>query len=464
MDAVIHASANSFAKQVLQSHECVIVEFFAPWCGHCKNLAPEYRKAARQLKGIAKVVAVDCDDASNRPLCAQYQVQGFPTLKIFGENKNSPYDYQGPRTAKGIVDAVIEKLPSYVQLLTGQESDSDNTGSGKKPSYRTPMNFDNWLSLKNDTLPKAILISKKPSTPPLFKALSAQFKNRLLLGEFRMGKENRTVVGRLGIDDAPAVVVIPLHGDPIVYDGVLKHEGLVKFFNDYAKPRPSSGESKKRQASSVAPTPTQTPFDPNVPQIKTDVDLQEHCMGSSGICVLIFMNLEPSYEESIAEYAANMKVLENIKRKMHDRKSPFSFAWINAISSGGRKLIRDFDVSDILPNLVAIAPKRNVYQLFRAGFDETSVIEFLDDLISGKGRNFKYDFEISLGSEKKAANTEKEDDRSHDPLQVVTVEKPIESTEKGTTAPKEAEEATASSDASSGADGKVPAQSTRDEL
>ena len=53
------------------------------WCGHCKALAPEYATAANKLKGLAKLVAVDCDDQSNRELCSKFQVQGFPTLKIF---------------------------------------------------------------------------------------------------------------------------------------------------------------------------------------------------------------------------------------------------------------------------------------------------------------------------------------------------------------------------------------------
>ncbi len=44
--------------------------------GHCKNLAPEYKKAAAATKGMVNIVAIDCDDASNRPLCGRYDVKG----------------------------------------------------------------------------------------------------------------------------------------------------------------------------------------------------------------------------------------------------------------------------------------------------------------------------------------------------------------------------------------------------
>jgi protein disulfide-isomerase A6 len=67
-------------------------------CGHCKALEPEYAAAARKLKGLVKLVAVDCDDKSNSQLCGKYGVQGFPTVKIFGAGvKGMP---QGKRASK----------------------------------------------------------------------------------------------------------------------------------------------------------------------------------------------------------------------------------------------------------------------------------------------------------------------------------------------------------------------------
>jgi len=51
-------------------------------CGHCKQLAPAYKKAAEHMVGIFTFAAVDCDQAANRGLCAEFGIQGFPTLKL----------------------------------------------------------------------------------------------------------------------------------------------------------------------------------------------------------------------------------------------------------------------------------------------------------------------------------------------------------------------------------------------
>lgn len=74
-----------------------MVEFYAPWCGHCKSLAPEYLKAAKALKGIVKLGAVDM--TQHQQVGQPYNITGFPTIKFFGTDKNKPQDYNGQRTA-----------------------------------------------------------------------------------------------------------------------------------------------------------------------------------------------------------------------------------------------------------------------------------------------------------------------------------------------------------------------------
>mmetsp|Transcript_33463 Transcript_33463/g.30453 ORF Transcript_33463/g.30453 Transcript_33463/m.30453 type:complete len:95 (-) Transcript_33463:388-672(-) len=56
---VVKLDSNNFRDKVINSKEVWFVEFYAPWCGHCKNLAPEYEKLANALDGIIKVGAVD---------------------------------------------------------------------------------------------------------------------------------------------------------------------------------------------------------------------------------------------------------------------------------------------------------------------------------------------------------------------------------------------------------------------
>ena len=67
-------------------------------------MVPEYKKAASALKGIVRLGAVNADE--HRSLGGQYGVKGFPTIKIFGSNKNSPTDYRSE--AKNNLKSVVE--------------------------------------------------------------------------------------------------------------------------------------------------------------------------------------------------------------------------------------------------------------------------------------------------------------------------------------------------------------------
>jgi len=69
----------------MDSDSLWLVEFYAPWCGHCKSLAPEWEKAAKNLKGVVKLGAVDMTE--HESVGKPYDIKGFPTLKWFGDNK-----------------------------------------------------------------------------------------------------------------------------------------------------------------------------------------------------------------------------------------------------------------------------------------------------------------------------------------------------------------------------------------
>nr|CAD7411882.1 unnamed protein product [Timema cristinae] len=108
---------------VLGEHDTVLVMFYAPWCGHCKKLKPEYAKAAGLIKGNDPPIAlakVDCTEAG-KETCNKHGVTGYPTLKIFRGGEVSQ-EYNGPREAVGIVKHMKSQVgPSSKDLNKDSE-------------------------------------------------------------------------------------------------------------------------------------------------------------------------------------------------------------------------------------------------------------------------------------------------------------------------------------------------------
>lgn len=118
----------------LQANKYTLVEFYAPWCGHCKKLTPEYEKAAVELKGLVSLTKVDATE--EKDLASKYNVKGFPTLVWFEDAKETEYD--GGRTTETIVE--------WVKSMTGAavtEASVVPTPSGSRPNIA--LNADSLL-------------------------------------------------------------------------------------------------------------------------------------------------------------------------------------------------------------------------------------------------------------------------------------------------------------------------------
>merc|ERR1711997_776409 len=91
----------NFHEVAMNAEKNVLVEFYAPWCGHCKQLTPIWDKLGEKYADHASIVIAKMDSTANE--LEEIKVQGFPTIKLIKAGDNSIVDFDGERTEAGFV-------------------------------------------------------------------------------------------------------------------------------------------------------------------------------------------------------------------------------------------------------------------------------------------------------------------------------------------------------------------------
>lgn len=111
-DKVLKLGAGDFSDKVGDG-SVYFIKFFAPWCGHCKRLAPTWGELADSYDGneSVKIASVDC--TVHRDVCSTADIKGYPTLKVYHSGEAWKESYRGARdldSLKAYVDEAVESL------------------------------------------------------------------------------------------------------------------------------------------------------------------------------------------------------------------------------------------------------------------------------------------------------------------------------------------------------------------
>jgi len=98
-DAVVTVVGTTFDRIVNDESKDVFIEFYAPWCGHCKQLAPKWEELAKKMQAQDSLVIAKVDATAN-DIPAKYGVRGYPTIFLQKNDGSEPVKYEGGREVK----------------------------------------------------------------------------------------------------------------------------------------------------------------------------------------------------------------------------------------------------------------------------------------------------------------------------------------------------------------------------
>lgn len=245
---VLELDSTNFNQVVLKSNQTTVVEFYAPWCGHCRNLKKDYTKAAKHLKDIAQVAAINCDYAKNKNICSKYKIEGYPTILGFRPPKinlekedpiryaHATEKYNGPRNTKGIVDFAVGRIKNYVKRIATEEK------------------LNEWLANPKSPRSKVVVFTRRDKLSPLLKSIAIDFLGTVDFAYFPLKAKDENIFKHYDIEQNGDKAVLYYFENkskgetsPLRHEGSLTKEDINKFLSKFDDTRNTAKEVISRQ-------------------------------------------------------------------------------------------------------------------------------------------------------------------------------------------------------------------------
>lgn len=364
-DGIVELTPSNFDKLVLNDDSVWIVEFFAPWCGHCQSLVPEYKKLAKAVKGVIKVGSVNADEHNS--LGGQYGIKGFPTIKIFGANKRSPVDFNGQRTAKSMAEAALAEAKKKVQAAFGGGGSSNGNGGSSSSDV---------IELTDSNFDKLVLQSDDVWLVEFFAPWCGHCKNL----EPQWAKAAKELKGKVKLGALDATV----HAAKAQEYGVRGYP-TIKFF-PAGKKSASDAEDYNggRTASDIVAFGLEKHTDsvpaPELIEIINEETFDSACEGKP-LCIVSVL---PHILDCDAKCRnAFLKILKDAGEKY--KKKLWGWAW--AEGAAQLELEESLEIGGFgYPAMAVVNFKKMKFSVLKGSFSKDGIDEFLRDISFGRGQ------------------------------------------------------------------------------
>ena len=189
-------------------------------------LTPKWEKLAGELKNLVKVAYWDTETNAQPPALLG-QIKGTPTIKAFvpdrksSRNAKKAVDYNQAREVKDMLRFATSHMPSFVEKIDGW-----------KALVEFRKKADEW------GLPQVLLFSKTPGTSSTIKALSAEYRRRLLIAEVKGGKSNERAVKEYKVEAYPTLLALRGSEEPLKFTKEPTYGRLDNFLAKVALKKP----------------------------------------------------------------------------------------------------------------------------------------------------------------------------------------------------------------------------------